>query len=209
MAPTGRTYAGVAVVQRKRDRRDRLLAAGLDRFTAVGFQQTKITELCAAAGVSTRDFYEVFPGKEALLLALHEKINLLALNRVDETLKSLSATDVRVRIGALVDVFVEVVASDPRLSRLNYVEAVGVSAKMERQHQHWVTRWSELIEQEAVRAATHGLAPERDYRLTAISLVGAVTGLLHEWQSHTTRYRIADVTAEIKSLMLAAITRHP
>ncbi|MDQ3579272.1 MAG: hypothetical protein M3443_17105 [Actinomycetota bacterium] len=49
----------------------------------------------------------------------------------------------------------------------------------------------------------------RDYRLTAISLVGTVTGLLHEWQSHATRYRIADVTAEIKSLMLAVITRHP
>ncbi|RZS36467.1 TetR family transcriptional regulator [Herbihabitans rhizosphaerae] len=207
MEPTARTYAGVSLDQRRDDRRERLLAAALDQFTSVGFQNAKITHVCTTAGVSTRSFYEVFPNKEALLLALHARINQLAYDRVSGALASLPDTDLDTRVGALLDVFLGAITSDPRLPRLNYVEAVGVNADVERQHEEWVIRWGELIEQEAVRAAERGAAPRRDYHLTAISVVGAVTGLLREWQAHTDRYEVADITAEIKALMLAVITR--
>ena len=202
-----RTYGGVAPEQRRADRRERLLTAALELFTTTGYQHAKITELCARAGVSTRNFYEEFSGKEDVLRTLHDRINSLAMERVTAALDGVAEADAVTRISTLLDVFIEAVTADPRLPRLNYVEAVGVSAEQEERHQEWVDRWAKFIEAEAARAADHGVAPSRDYRLTAIALVGAATGLLREWQAHEPPLPVEDVAAELRELMLAAITR--
>ncbi|GLZ31721.1 TetR family transcriptional regulator [Lentzea sp. NBRC 105346] len=202
-----RSYAGVAPEQRRAERRERLLRAALELFTAKGFAQTKISELCTEAGVSTRNFYEEFDSKETVLLVLHDLINSLALQRVTDALADLGEADVATRISTLLDAFVSSVTADPRVPRLNYVEAVGVNADLERQHLRWVVRWAEFIETEARLAARMGVAPDRDYRLTAIALVGAVTGLLREWQAHDPPLDVAEIAVEIRGLMLAAITR--
>ena len=193
--------------QRRAERRQRLLQAALGLFTTVGYRQTKIVQICADAGVSTRNFYEEFTGKEQVLLTLHDLINSAALDRVRTALETLDSADVVTRITVLLDAFVASVTADPRLPRLNYVEAVGVSEELERQHQEWVTRWADFIESEARHAAAHGVAPDRDYRLTAIGLVGAITGLLREWQAHRPPWPVADIATEIRALMLAAILR--
>ncbi|MFI9818723.1 TetR/AcrR family transcriptional regulator [Saccharothrix variisporea] len=202
-----RPYAGISQDERRRQRRDRLLLAALDLFTTQGFAQTKIAALCTAAGVSTRNFYEEFKNKERLLLLLHDRVNALALERVTTALAALESRDPGTRISTLLDAFVSSVTADPRVPRLAYVEAVGVNAELERQHQEWVARWADFIEAEARHAAEQGFAPQRDFHLTAIALVGAVTGLLREWQAHDPPLDVADIATEIKSLMLAAITR--
>ncbi|GAA0252720.1 TetR/AcrR family transcriptional regulator [Saccharothrix mutabilis subsp. mutabilis] len=202
-----RPYAGISQDERRRRRRDRLLLAALDLFTRQGFAQTKVTALCGAAGVSTRNFYEEFENKERLLLLLHDRINRLALDRVTAALAALDSADAATRISTLLDAFVSSVTADPRVPRLAYVEAVGVNAELEQQHQDWVARWADFIEAEAEHAAAQGFAPRRDFHLTAIALVGAVTGLLREWQAHDPPLDVADIAAEIKGLMLAAITR--
>ena len=202
-----RTYGGVAPEQRRAERRERLLVAALELFTSTGFQQAKITGLCALAGVSTRNFYEEFTGKEEVLRTLHDRINSIALEHVTAALDRVADADAFTRISTLLDVFIATVTVDPRMPRLNYVEAVGVSAELEKQHQEWVDRWATFIESEASRAAEHGAAPVRNYRLTAIALVGAATGLLREWQAHDPPLPVEDVAAELRGLMLAAITR--
>lgn len=202
-----RAYAGVAPEQRRAERRAKLLQAGLALFTSTGFTATKISELCTEAGVSTRNFYEEFASKEDLLRELHDLINATAFDRVRASLSRLETGDLTVRVTTLLDVFVRSVTADPRVPRLNYVEAVGVNAEIERQHVRWVNTWAEFIESEALRAAADGVAPRRSYRLTAIALVGAITGLLREWQAHEPPLAVEDIAAEIRELMLTAITR--
>jgi AcrR family transcriptional regulator len=202
-----RTYGGVSPEQRRAERRAKLLQAGLALFTSTGFAATRITELCTAAGVSTRNFYEEFGAKEDLLRELHDLINATAFTEVRTALTQLETGDVRTRITTLLDVFVHAVTADPRAPRLNYVEAVGVNAEIEQQHVRWVNTWAEFIESEALRAAAAGVAPRRSYRLTAIALVGAITGLLREWQAHEPPLAVDEIAAEIRELMLAAITR--
>ncbi len=202
-----RSYGGVPLTRRREERRARLLAAGVELFTSTGYQQTKITDLCAAAGMSNRGFYQEFDTKEALLLELYVRTNQLAHDHVSHMLTTLETTDPAARIDILIDVYLGAVTSDPRLARLNYVEAVGVSPAVEALHVEWVGRWSSLIEREADRAAEAGFAPRRDFRLTAIMIVGAITGLLREWQNHAARYPTAEIAAEAKALILASITR--
>ncbi|MEC3979579.1 TetR/AcrR family transcriptional regulator [Amycolatopsis sp. H20-H5] len=202
-----RSYGGVAPEQRRAERRERLLVAALDLFTTTGYQQAKIADLCTRAGVSTRNFYQEFASKEQVLLTLHEQINNRAMDRVAETLAAVQGSDAVTRIGKLLDTFVATITADPRIPRLNYVEAVGVSVELEAQHQKWVARWATFIETEACHAAKAGLSPERDYRLTAIALVGASTGLMREWQAHVPSLPVKVVAAELRALMLAGITR--
>ena len=202
-----RAYGGISPEQRRAERRAKLLQAGLQLFTSTGFAATKITEVCTEAGVSTRNFYEEFASKEDLLRDLHDLINATAFTRVRTALTELEAADLDTRITTLLDVFVSSVTADPRAPRLNYVEAVGVNAEIEQQHVRWVTTWAEFIESEALRAAAAGVAPQRSYRLTAIALVGAITGLLREWQAHRPPLAVGEIAAEIRELMLAAITR--
>ncbi len=202
-----RMYRGVDTEQRRAERRERLLEAALDEFTSRGYHKTKIADLCARAGVSTRNFYEKFASKEALLLELHAHINTVAMKRMLPVLDSLVDADALTRITTLVDAFVAAVTSDPRFPRLNYVEAPGISQAMERQHQDWFSRYTDFIEAECDRVVEAGLAPKRDYHLTAIALVGAVTGILREWQSHQPPLPVQDVADEIRAMFMASITR--
>ena len=202
-----RTYGGVPPEQRRAERRERLLTAALELFTSVGFRQAKITQLCTRAGVSTRNFYEEFGSKEEVLRTLHDQINSLALRHVAAALEDFREADALSRMARLLDVFVATVTRDPRMPRLNYVEAVGVSPELEAQHQVWVDRWATFIEEEARRAAASGAAPDRSYRLTAIALVGAATGLLREWQAHEPPLPVEDIAKELRGVMLSAITR--
>lgn len=151
-----RAYGGISPEQRRAGRRAKLLQAGLQLFTSTGFAATKISELCTEAGVSTRNFYEEFASKEDLLRDLHDLINATAFTQVRSALAELETDDVATRITALLDVFLHSVTSDPRAPRLNYVEAVGVNAEIERQHVRWVNTWAEFIESEALRAAARG-----------------------------------------------------
>ena len=202
-----RAYGGISPEQRRAERRAKLLQAGLALFTGTGFAATRISELCTEAGVSTRNFYEEFASKEDLLRELHDLINATAFNQVRAALAELETADVATRIATLLDAFVRTVTADPRAPRLNYVEAVGVNAEIEQQHVRWVNTWAEFIESEAMRAAAAGVAPQRSYRLTAIALVGAITGLLREWQAHEPPLEVDEIAVEIRELMLAAITR--
>lgn len=205
--PHNRMYRGVDTEQRRAERRERLLEAALDEFTSRGYHRTKIADLCARAGVSTRNFYEKFASKEALLLELHAHINTVAMKRMLPVLESLADADALTRITTLLDSFVAAVTSDPRYPRLNYVEAPGISQAMERQHRDWFNRYTDFIESECDRAAAAGLAPVRNYRLTAIALVGAMTGILREWQAHEPPLPAAEIAEEIRQVFIAAITR--
>jgi AcrR family transcriptional regulator len=189
------------------EQRERLLEAALDEFTSRGFYKTKISDLCSRAGVSTRNFYEKFPSKEALLLELQARINTIVTRRLRPVLDELAGAGPLTRITTLLDVFIEAVTADPRFPRLNYVEAPGISVAVELAHREWFARYTAFLEAECDRAADAGLVPRRDYHLTAIALVTAMTGILREWQAHEPPLPVEAVSSEIRAVFLAAITR--
>ena len=60
-----RRIRGLDAQQRLDERRRLLLDAGLELFGTAGYAATSVEQLCQAAYVSTRSFYELFPNKEA------------------------------------------------------------------------------------------------------------------------------------------------
>ena len=58
----------------KKDKRQRLLAASLHLFRIQGYDQTKVSQITRAAGVAKGTFFNYFPSKEQVLLALGEEV---------------------------------------------------------------------------------------------------------------------------------------
>jgi AcrR family transcriptional regulator len=210
MAGTGavarRTYGGRSAVERRAERRARLLDAGLELFGTEGYAASSIEKLCNSAGVSTRNFYEEFQSREDLLIALHDRIIDEAFRAVVAALQDADDTPLRERFTRAVRAFVTTTASDPRWARLSYVEIIGVSNTVESHRIAWRERWAEFLVSEAKRAVERGEADDRDFHLGAVALIGAVNELVHHWSMSGGKRSLDDVIAEIVRVATAAVT---
>ncbi|WHT22005.1 TetR/AcrR family transcriptional regulator [Crossiella sp. CA-258035] len=200
-----RDYAGRSAADRRAERRERMLAAGLELFGTEGYAAASIERLCALASVSTRNFYEEFGSREALLTALHDRVNTTAIGAVREAFAALPEAGLVERVRLAVRTYLDVTVQDPRLARVAYVEVVGVSAEVERYRAGWRERWIELLVAEAERAVARGEATRRDFRLTAIALMGAVNELVHHWSVLGGITPIEDITREIARIATASV----
>lgn len=200
-----RVYAGRSAADRRAERRRRLLRAGLALFGTQGYAATSIEKLCAAAGVSTRNFYEEFTGREELLLALHDGAQQRAMSAVSTALARAGEEPLARRIELAVSAYLTATATDPRWARLSAVEVVGVSATVERHRLAWRSRWAEFLAAEARREAARGRTRDRDFDLTAVALTGAVDELLRHWAAGERQVELDDVVAELVRIATAAL----
>ncbi|GAB3496331.1 TetR/AcrR family transcriptional regulator [Amycolatopsis cihanbeyliensis] len=181
------------------------MSAGLELFGTEGYAATSIEKLCATAAVSTRNFYEEFTGREALLMALHDRVIERAVAAVAGAFATAGEEDLAARIELAVRAYITTTAEDPRWARLSYVETVGVSDTVEQHRLDWRDRWVELLVAEAERAVAHGDAAERDFRLGARALIGAVNELVYHWSRRGEQTPLDEVITEIVRLAVAVI----
>ena len=182
------------------------MEAGLDLFGTEGYAATSIERLCATASVSTRNFYEEFPGREALLIALHERITQQALKNATDALAGFEDRPIRERIERMMRASITTTSSDPKWTRLAYVEVVGVSTAVEQHRLMWRERIIEFLIAEGDRAVRRGEAEPRDFHLTAVAFIGAVNELVYYWSVHNRETPLDDLCAELTRLAIAAIT---
>lgn len=201
-----RTYAGRSAADRRAERRERLLDAGLELFGTAGYAAASIEKLCTHAGVSTRNFYEEFAGREDLLMALHDRIIEQAFHAVLNALSDGDDAPLRERFEMAVRAFITTTASDPRWARLSYVEVIGVSDTVEKHRIAWRERWAEFLVSEAERAVSRGEAAPRSFELAAVALIGSVNELVHHWSISGGHGSLDDVIAEIVRVATAAVT---
>jgi AcrR family transcriptional regulator len=124
-------YAGRSASERKAQRRERLLEAGLELAGTGGGAALTVRGACEHAGLTARYFYESFSDREALLIAVFDQIAgeaavsvLAAVGAAGETAEE--------KARAAIAAFVELVAEDPRKARVLFVEAPDSAALMER-----------------------------------------------------------------------------
>jgi AcrR family transcriptional regulator len=202
----GRRYGRQTATERQAERRGRLLEAALAAFGTQGYLATSIEQLCSDAGISTRNFYDEFAGREALLATLHDMLNQRAFDAVVAALIDVNPSDLEARARAGVRAYFEVMTEDYRWARIAVVESVGISAEMEGHRRAALARFASLIEAEADRLSRAGVIPKGDHSLTAIALVGALNGLINLWASGGWNAVIDDVIAEAARLIVVALS---
>jgi AcrR family transcriptional regulator len=200
--PEERRHRGMLPDERRADRRRRLMQAGLELFSALGYHGTTIERLCAQANVTARHFYEEFPSREALLVALYEDG---AERAMDAVVRALATTvgGPRRRTRTSIAAFVHTLLDDPRLGRIITIEVVGVSADLERRRRLVMRSFARLVEIEVNRVADEGHIAKRDYRLAALALVGATNELVIDWILSDNRPSVDDLVDEIAWIYLA------
>lgn len=204
-----RRYAEKTAAERRAERRGRLLEAALDAFGIDGYRATSIEQLCSAAGVSTRNFYEEFSSREELLIALHDDLNARALAAIVEAIAELDPDDLEARARVGVSAYFRVMTGDRRWARIALVESVGVSQDAEEHRRIALDRFAGLIDAEASRLAESGVVPRRDYRLTSVALVGAINGLINTWTAEEDWDSQVDQVIEEAARMIVRAVRDP
>ncbi|MGH2950532.1 MAG: TetR/AcrR family transcriptional regulator [Solirubrobacterales bacterium] len=202
-APTG-IYRGVPADERRAERRDRLLDAGLEVLGTEGWQATTVRGICEQAKLNPRYFYESFSGLDELVVAVFDRIQAEAIAAVLAAVER-NPDDPEATARATIGAFVELMTADPRKGRVAFVEAMGSEALMRR-------RLDTLQEAaEIVVAYGRGLdqaaaADEQTIQLTAQVLVGGLVEALIAWfegRLEVSRERLVEHCA---ALFVAATT---
>jgi AcrR family transcriptional regulator len=203
-----RLRKGLTLAERRQERRAAILAAALELFGTKGYASTTVEELCRTAYVSTRNFYEEFDNRSALLAALGEAMIgplLESLTQLDGGVAGpdLNASLLRDRVASLVHVVVD----DPRIARVAFIETQGVSP-IDYSVRHELLRvfpaWLQSYLQDHLTALD--ISPRRQAAL-AVGVFGAAAELMSDWvlapeSERSTVDELVDDIVEVATLVL-------
>src|SRR3954447_9464910 len=214
-----RTRNGLTPEQRRRQRRHALIEAGLDLFGTKGYNSTSVEEICRTAYVSTRNFYEEFENREALLWNLvyqtmAEAYDALRRTGPDESAPGCPASavygsspELRGRISRMVHAFVD----DPRRARLVFVECRGMSLLQEYRRRAAQPAFAQLLGEILEERGAYIEVSESARGMFSLAIVGAVDLVLSDWvlqpERPTTDELIASLSEVIGWMGSGAITR--
>lgn len=179
MATGVRKYRGLTPQERASQRRELLLAAGLELFGTVGYARATVREVSKAAGLNSRYFYESFPDREALLIAVYERIIFELAKAVAEA--TAGAQTVQEQAAAGLRVTWEILTGDRRKARVLAVEVVGVSERLERLRRAYRHGFAQLLVNNAMRVVGEGEQTRLDPTLISRALIGGFLDVLTDW----------------------------
>ncbi|MEV6286016.1 TetR/AcrR family transcriptional regulator [Kribbella sp. NPDC051770] len=212
----GRVIRGLDADQRRAERREQLLDAALDLFSKQGYPNTSIEQICTTAYVGTKSFYEVFDSREACYVALLKRTS----ERLEDTMTRLATTHAggseREVAPGLLSAFAHALVDDPRIARVTFGQAGGISPTVERQrrtNRRWAAGFLEQLWD-----AYDGQPSELDRRTrhgVAIGLVGGLFDLISDWLLDADLYNrrqledlIDDLTTFYITVRRGLVTEH-
>jgi AcrR family transcriptional regulator len=173
VAAVARPYRGVSATDRRGQRRQRLIDAGLELFGTRGIAAVGIVDVCAEAGLTKRYFYESFASIDALADAVFEHVtgNLVAV--VAPAIEAGAGRDPRPAL----TVYARALLSDPRVVRLHAVESQ--TGPLKKYRDAFPTRAVELWF--AFAADDDALPQPQEMRLKAYGFIGAAQQIGMAW----------------------------
>jgi AcrR family transcriptional regulator len=202
----GRTYGGRTLDERRQIRRDRFIEAVIEVVGDRGFANLRVRGLCRHAGLADRYFYEQFDSLEDALGAAYATIMDDVLAATVASVRPAGDLSVAGQTRAAVAAFVDAVTGDRRRARIQLLEVVGVSDRVEAERRAAMGRFSALIT-DLVRTRPTLLDEAVDLELTAVSLVGAVDELLVAWIHGEIDPELDRLVATLTALFLRALPR--
>lgn len=173
----GRRYAGLDSTERARQRRVALLEAATDLFAGSGYRHTSVKQICDAARLTQRYFYESFADREAALTAVYDELTRQLRADTLAAIESADTDDLDVVTERGLSAFVDFLVSDTRRARIVLIEVVGVSPQLETRRHAVLHDFADLV----TGVWLGHSEPASQHRLTAVALVGGVNHLLVDW----------------------------
>ncbi len=201
---TDRRYGGLLRDEREALRRERLLESGLDMFAELGWAGSTVQDICRAAGLSPRYFYELFDSREDLFLAVTQRIAdeveamvLAAASTADDPLTTAAAV-----LAAIEDYF----TADPRTIRVALMESLATE-QFRQQRRELLLGFSSLGARlmRPLRAEPAvGRSARRRLQMSALVLTGGVVEALIAWEAQPDRRTATPMVGHLTALYSAA-----
>lgn len=201
-----RRYRGVDAPARTAERREKFVAAGLECFGTRGYHDVTVRELCAAAHLTERYFYESFKDREMLFAAVYEfLITRLRADLLGAIAAGPLEPEAMARAG--LGVFFRGLKRDPRVARILLLEVLSVSRDMDRLAQRATLGFGDLLKEVALgRLPFRGSDVEADFMATG--LIGATIHIAMRWTLAGFRQPVATVIESALGFYQAIVRHH-
>lgn len=122
-----RSHKGVDAEARRKERRQRLVEAGLETLGTKGLHTTTVRDVCGHAGLSERYFYESFSGLGELFDTIYQALHQELLGRLMTVLVASRSQHQPALEGGktALEVWFTFLKEDPRRARIMLIDAMG------------------------------------------------------------------------------------
>lgn len=174
-----RDYGGISAVDRRAERRSKLLAAGRRIWGESGIADVTVRGVCTAAGLTPRYFYEQFGNRDALLFAVSDDVR-------DQLLEAMVTAGVG-HPGTLTDklrsaltAFLDLIAADPHIHRIATSDLSAVPGLNEHRARI-LDMITDSIVEHAPGVLDGQIPPSAELRRGALFIVGGVNQIIEAW----------------------------
>ncbi|CDP84797.1 TetR family transcriptional regulator [Mycolicibacterium farcinogenes] len=175
-----RVYGGVTAEQRIAERRRKLIEAGMNLFGSGDSSSVRVKDVVVEASLTERYFYESFSDLGALFDAVLEATMDVIERDVEASIRD-APDDGLSRVSAGLRTSVEVLAADPRMIRIVFVEALGKGGRAgSRRHEILVRAAQNFFRWSGEGIGDLGSGPVES-RMKAFAMSGAASELLISW----------------------------
>jgi AcrR family transcriptional regulator len=182
---------------RKSERREAILAAALDEFSAQGFAAARLDDVAKRAGVAKGTIYLYFRDKEALFQELVRSL----LTPVVGSIEALRDADIPIRVLAdrLVDLFVNEIFGTKRreVIRLMITEGRRFPKLAEFYHREVLSRVMTAMRTLLARAAARGEVPDAVAKFPQLLAAPGIVAVV--WMGLFDKYEPLDVRAMMQA----------
>jgi AcrR family transcriptional regulator len=201
----GRRYGGVEPQERQRQRRAKLIEAGLAVFGEQGYHHSTVRDVCKQAQLTSRYFYENFDSMEALFKAVYTQVSRELMQTTVIALASCQSNPEELAEGALRN-FLEFIRQDPHRARVMLIDAMNVGEGMallaDQASQDFAQLAAGFMQQWFPKLEARG---QLNFKMLASGLVGANTRIATQWVAERCTAPLDDVLINALMILRACI----
>lgn len=184
-----------------------ILEAAKAVFTERGYHGTTVRAVAARAGVATGTVYLYFPNKEALFLALMDRLTSLILEAIVSA--RFRETGVIAKLKASITASMEVFARNRDLARIVLIQAAGAKPEFEERLAQVHASFAGFVEEDLREAGEEGLIPPIDAEIASLAWVGTFYEVIVSWLREGKPAELEPVIPALVSYNMRAIGAEP
>ena len=175
-----RRYGGVLPEERQRLRRAKLIEGAIEVFGTKGFHAATVREVCVAAHLTERYFYESFKTLPQLFMATYGELRDQLMAQTLAALKGAEPTPLGM-LEPAIRVFLEFIRDDPRRGRIMLVDSLGVNDEVAALSGATARDYSNMMRQHLHLLVPDARADEVNLDLLADGMIGLNVLLAARW----------------------------
>jgi AcrR family transcriptional regulator len=202
-----RVYGGISPEERIKQRRNKIILAGLEVFGEVGYRGASVRAICRQADLTDRYFYESFRNTEHLLSEIY-------IHYTGELTRRILATVQGVRPGSNLEQYIHEgmktyfdFAQDPVITRVCWLEVLGVSDEVNQVYTKVIFDFANLLTRVVVLAYPGWKLNLDELNAINVSLVGAATEAVKYWHLSGYKAKREDIISGVSRIFLGTL-RH-